>query len=213
MRCLHKLAVSTGMRECRMVDSSIRSHPIGRKAEIRAQLLAARRVTPGQVTQVQTALVDALLQRECRTVAAYVPFGSEPGGPSLPVVLAATVGAAGRVLLPVVRADLDLDWAEHAVELVSGRRGTPEPAGPRLGLTAIGEAEVVVVPAVAVDRRGMRLGRGGGSYDRALARVAPNAYVVALLHDDELLAADLPAEAHDRRVDAAITPAHGLVPL
>jgi 5-formyltetrahydrofolate cyclo-ligase len=66
----------------------------------------------------------------------------------------------------------------------------------------------VVVPALAVDRRGVRLGRGGGSYDRALARLAAGATAVALLHDGELLDA-LPAEAHDRAVTAAVTPSGG----
>jgi 5-formyltetrahydrofolate cyclo-ligase len=71
---------------------------------------------------------------------------------------------------------------------------------------------MVVVPAVAVDARGVRLGRGGGSYDRALARVAPDTLVVALLHDGEVVE-ELPYEPHDRRVDAVITPSGGLVML
>ncbi|MFJ6952794.1 5-formyltetrahydrofolate cyclo-ligase, partial [Micromonospora aurantiaca (nom. illeg.)] len=71
-------------------------------------------------------------------------------------------------------------------------------------------AALVVVPAVAVDRRGIRLGRGGGSYDRALARVPATVPTVALLHDGELVAA-VPALPHDRPVHCVITPADGLV--
>ena len=67
------------------------------------------------------------------------------------------------------------------------------------------------MPALAVSRSGMRLGRGGGSYDRALAR-AESAFTVALLHDGELLD-EVPAEPHDRPVDAVITPADGLIEL
>jgi len=110
------------------------------------------------------------------------------------------------VLLP----DNDLDWVryEGPDSLRPGPRGLREPVGPRLGPDAIAEASLLVVPALAVDRSGLRMGRGGGSYDRALAR-ATNAYSVALLHDGEFLAS-VPAEPHDRRVHAVITPAEGL---
>ncbi|TDB95060.1 5-formyltetrahydrofolate cyclo-ligase, partial [Micromonospora fluostatini] len=87
-----------------------------------------------------------------------------------------------------------------------------EPAGPRLGVTAIAGADLVVVPALAVDRRGLRLGRGGGSYDRALARVPATVPTVALLHDGELVGS-LPAQPHDRPVRAVVTPASGVIEL
>jgi 5-formyltetrahydrofolate cyclo-ligase len=58
----------------------------------------------------------------------------------------------------------------------------------------------------------VRLGRGGGSYDRALSRIRPNALVVALLYDGELVET-LPAEPHDRRVTAVILPGYGLIRL
>jgi 5-formyltetrahydrofolate cyclo-ligase len=82
-----------------------------------------------------------------------------------------------------------------------------EPVGPRLGVDAIAAADVVLVPALAVARDGVRLGKGGGSYDRALARARTGALVVALLWDGELHdAGDLPVEPHDRPVDAVVTP-------
>jgi 5-formyltetrahydrofolate cyclo-ligase len=68
----------------------------------------------------------------------------------------------------------------------------------------------VIAPALAVSSTGMRLGRGGGSYDRVLARVAPNILTIAPVYDTELVAS-LPAEPHDRPVRAAITPSGGLV--
>ncbi len=114
-------------------------------------------------------------------------------------------------LLPVLCPDLDLDWAEYTGALVPGRFGLREPAGPRLGPAAIGSASLVIVPAVAVDRRGVRLGRGGGSYDRALARVPAGTMIVAALYDGELVTA-LPADEHDVRVTAVATPA-GLIRL
>ena len=64
---------------------------------------------------------------------------------------------------------------------------------------------MVLTPGLAVDRTGMRLGRGGGSYDRALGRVPVGTVVCALLYDGELLDA-VPSAAHDRRVTAAVTP-------
>ena len=67
------------------------------------------------------------------------------------------------------------------------------------------DVELVVVPALAVDRRGNRLGRGAGFYDRALAGSRP-ATVVAVIYDDELLDT-VPAEAHDVPVHAVLTPA------
>ena len=107
-----------------------------------------------------------------------------------------------RVLVPVLRDDLDLDWAiyENRGRTVARRaRDVDSRTGPRLGVDAVAEADLVVVPALAVGADGTRLGRGGGSYDRALARVPAGRPVVALLYDGELLP-DVPAEPHDRRV-------------
>jgi len=113
------------------------------------------------------------------------------------------------VLLPVVPAEgADLAWAVDTGRLAPGRFGLLEPVGPRLGPTAIGTADVVVLPALAVDRRGVRLGRGGGYYDRALQHVRPDAVLVAVVFDDELLD-EIPAEPHDQLVTAVVTPSGG----
>ena len=81
-----------------------------------------------------------------------------------------------------------------------------EPVDTRRGVDTIRTAALVIVPALAVDRStGVRLGRGGGSYDRALARVGPNVPTVALLHEGELLDG-VPAEPHDLPVRYAATP-------
>lgn len=191
---------------------------VAAKAALRARLLAARRTLPAEVradaaARIQAPLRTLLGRHPRRTVAGYVPVSPEPGGSELPAVLATTLGPGGRLLLPVLRPDLDLDWAVYSGALVPAGRRLREPPGPLLGPGAIAAAALVLAPAVAVDRRGVRLGRGGGSYDRALARAGPGAYVVALLHDGELLDADLPAEPHDRLVSAVITPADGLVAL
>ncbi|MEU8005812.1 5-formyltetrahydrofolate cyclo-ligase [Catellatospora sp. NPDC049111] len=185
--------------------------PVPAKRELRAAVLAARRaLTPAALDEADTALAARLPELVARgaalTVCAYVPMVGEPGGPGLPDRLAATPGVA-RVLLPVLRPDRDLDWAAYAgpESLVPAAFGLREPTGPRLGVTGITTADLVLVPAVAVDRSGTRLGRGGGSYDRALARVRGGVPVIALLYDGELLDG-IPAEAHDQRVHGALMP-------
>ena len=95
---------------------------------------------------------------------------------------------------------------DPTISLAPGRYGIMEPVDTRRGVDTIRTAALVIVPALAVDRRtGVRLGRGGGSYDRALARVGPNVPTVALLHDGELMEG-VPAESHDCRVRYAMTP-------
>jgi 5-formyltetrahydrofolate cyclo-ligase len=142
------------------------------------------------------------------TVAAYYSVGTEPDTRGL---LFALWKRGSYVILPVLLPDGDLDWAsyEGPESLVPGPRGLLQPAEPVRGPEAIARAHVVLVPALGVDGRGHRLGRGAGSYDRALARVHGQVPVIALLYDDELLPG-LPAEPHDRPVTAIARPTHGV---
>ena len=187
-----------------------RSRPA--KIALRSQLITARRglsATDRQAaaSRVQSQILAVVRREQPAVIAAYVPVGGEPGGADLPLVLA----RRARVLLPVLLPDGDLDWAFFDGSLDDGPRGLREPAGPRLGVTAIAAAELVLVPALAVDSSGVRMGRGGGSYDRALGRLSGSRrpLVLALLHDGELVDA-VPAEPHDQRVDGVITPRGGL---
>jgi 5-formyltetrahydrofolate cyclo-ligase len=183
---------------------------VAAKRAFRREVLARRRAVPAaERAAADAALLGHLLtalteptEPTVTTVAAYVPVGAEPGGPGLPDALRA---AGFIVLLPVLQPDGALDWARYTGELTDGPRGLREPTGPRLGQAAVAGADAVVVPAVAVDRRGVRLGRGGGSYDRALAGVAPAVSVTALLYDGEVVDL-LAAEPHDRHVGAVVTP-------
>jgi len=111
-----------------------------------------------------------------------------------------------RVLLPIVMPDWSLDWAEYVGEdaLAPAGYGLLEPTGPRLGAAAIAEANVVIVPALAIDREGRRLGQGAGCYDRALTFVPTATPVLAVVFDDERLSDPLPEEPHDRRVDGVL---------
>lgn len=183
--------------------------PVAAKQALRASFLDRRAARdPAERSAAAAAVAGALLLglAGVRTFAAFVPDPTEPGHGRLPDVFA-QLGA--RVLLPVVPpGGAELGWAVDTGRLAPGRFGLLEPVGPRLAATALGTAEVVVVPAVAVARDGVRLGRGGGYYDRALAHARAGATVVALVFDDEFVD-DLPAEPHDRRVDAVVTPTGG----
>jgi len=180
-----------------------------RKGELRTRLLAARAARPDAERALAGRLVAAALAARLArrpVVAAYVPTPEEPGAGPLPAALAAVVG---RLLLPVVAArGRELTWAEYDGRLVPGRFGLAEPPGPGLPAGALSSADVVVLPALAVARDGTRLGRGAGYYDRALPLARPDALLVAVVFDDELVD-ELPAEEHDRPVSAVVTPSGG----
>jgi 5-formyltetrahydrofolate cyclo-ligase len=182
---------------------------VAAKAALRQRYLASRQQrSPAERTAATAAVVRALLDglTGARTVGAFAPDETEPGHGRLP---AAYTQLRARIMLPVVpEGGGELRWAVDTGRLAPGRFGLMEPVGPRLGPTAIGAADVVVVPALAVARDGVRLGRGGGYYDRALRHVRADAVLVALVFDDELVA-ELPAEPHDRLVTAVVTPSGG----
>jgi 5-formyltetrahydrofolate cyclo-ligase len=183
------------------------------KAALRKQLLAARSaLTADQRREAGRLIRDALLDlpqlQMAGTVAAYYSVGTEPDTRGLVYAL---WKRGTYVLLPLLLPDGDLDWAsyEGPDSLVPGPRGLAEPGEPPRGADAVARADVVLAPALAVDQAGNRLGRGGGSYDRALARVGPLIPVIALLYDAELLS-HVPAEPHDTPVRAAVRPAAGI---
>lgn len=186
------------------------------KRMLRGELLTVRNgLTADDVRKTTDALaVRALSLPElvrARTVAAYVSVGNEPGTLAL---LDALHARGVRVLLPVLLADNDLDWGAYDGEgsLVrvqhGGKMALLEPSGERLGPAAVEGADAVLLPGLAVDARGMRLGRGGGSYDRVLARLeraGADPALVVLLYDTEVVDR-VPEEPHDRPVHAVVTP-------
>lgn len=181
------------------------------KRALRERLLARRReLAARDLAESAGALRDVLLEQaeleSAGTVAAYVSVGGEPGtGPLLEELEERGV----ETLVPVQLPDGDLDWARYTgpLGLVPATRGVLEPRARRLGPGAVQRASVVLVPALAVDRGGYRLGRGGGSYDRVVARLlGTGALIVALLHEGELLDLPVPREAHDLPVHAVATP-------
>ncbi|MFJ2950064.1 5-formyltetrahydrofolate cyclo-ligase [Streptomyces sp. NPDC087226] len=181
----------------------------------RGILTARNGLTADDVRESAAALARRALAlpelAQARTVAAYVSVGGEPGT----LALLDTLHARGsRVLLPVLLPDNDLDWGVYEGEgsltrvRHGGKMALLEPGGPRLGPDAVTEADVVLLPGLAVDTRGMRLGRGGGSYDRVLARLdraGVHPALVVLLYDTEVVER-VPEEPHDRPVHAVVTP-------
>lgn len=171
-----------------------------------------RALTPDDVRVAAAALGEQALALPRLTaagavVAAYVSVGREPG---TRVLLDALRARGVRVLLPVLLPDNDLDWAayEGPGRLSPAARGLLEPEGARLGPEAVTEADTVLLPGLAVDARGMRLGRGGGSYDRVLARLErarAHPDLIVLLYENEVVA-QVPAEPHDHPVHAVVTP-------
>ncbi|WP_306361063.1 5-formyltetrahydrofolate cyclo-ligase [Nocardia sp. CC227C] len=175
----------------------------------RAELLARRAAVSAEERMAEAAALAAGVTalHADGWVCAYVPVGSEPG--SLALLDALRAGGA-RVLLPVTGPPGPLAWAEYlgGDRLRRARYGLLEPDGPTIP-DALDLAELILIPALAVDRRGVRLGRGAGYYDRTLHAARPDARLIAVVRDDELVD-HLPEEPHDHRMGWVLTPHHGL---
>ena len=194
------------------------------KSELRGRIRASRRARDetsrdevdrllalrvGDIPEVAALVAGAV--EGC--VAAYAAYGTEPRTGRLRALLELS---GVRVLLPVIRDDGGLDWADDGGPLHEDgvSKGIPEPstdvvASGMPGLVAVG-CRVILAPALAVDVDGHRIGKAGGYYDRLLAGLdhldpAERPRVVAVVHDDEVLDA-IPVADHDRSVDAVLTP-------
>jgi len=194
-------------------DTVVTVSPEVGKRELRSAILRRRRALP---PEQRLADAEALarwapeLVSPGDVVCAYVPIGTEPGSPAM---LDALIAAGARVLLPVTHPDAPLSWGWYRPgHLTEASYGLLEPATPHLPPDAIRQAGVILVPALGVDRAGVRLGRGAGFYDRSLSLATPDALLAAVVYDDDLLPA-LPAEPHDIAMTHALTPRAGLVKL
>src|SRR6478752_2433721 len=149
--------------------------------------------------------LDALVARVgARSISCFLSIPTEPGTRSF-VADAAARGI--RVLLPVTRTDGLLDWAVATPDgdIAEGLFGLPEPVGELLGPIALNDVDLLVVPAAAVDRTGMRLGWGRGFYDKTLGSMERCPPVYAVVYDSEVLD-DVPSDVHDQRVTGVVTP-------
>ena len=187
-----------------------RAHDDHARAEVEAQLA----VRVGAIPEIAALVADPA----SGCVAAYASYGTEPGTGRLRGLLEL---AGVRVVLPVIRGDggLDFAWDTGTVDSGSVSPGVPEPTGPIAasgldGLVALA-CRVALVPALAVDLQGNRLGKAGGYYDRLLANLhrldaGSRPLLVAVVHDDDVVGS-VPTEAHDVAVDAVLTPSRYLV--
>jgi 5-formyltetrahydrofolate cyclo-ligase len=192
--------------------------PADEKATARSRFVNDRRAlgNRGRAAQTRAATLRLLAEphlTSADTVAAYWPIGTEPDTR----LLIETLQERGvRVLLPVLLANRDLDWVGYTGDpstLAAGGAGTSHPQGTTLGVDAVSRAQAMIVPALAVTATGVRIGRGGGSYDRVLTRIAaagkaggPTPWTCALLYEGELgTLPETAVEPHDQAVDAACT--------
>ena len=154
---------------------------------------------PALAAQLQ-ALTRSL---EARTISAYL---STPDEPDTRAFLTWAAEQGIRVLLPVIRPDGLLDWAEHdGTETIEATLGMPEPTADALAPTELESVDLMLIPATAVGRDGSRLGGGRGFFDKTIAAMAECPPVYALVHDEELFDS-VPHASYDQPVDGVVTP-------
>jgi 5-formyltetrahydrofolate cyclo-ligase len=179
-----------------------------RKRALRAELRERRRIRTSTERAADAAaltqnLVDLVNDLGASSLSAYL---STPDEPDTRDFLTWTAERGLRVLIPVSRADGLLDWARYdgrdeEVDVL----GMPTPAGELLGPIAINEVDLILVPAAAVDRSGMRMGWGMGYFDKTLGSMEACPPVYAVIFDDELVDS-VPRERHDMPVNGVVTP-------
>ncbi len=178
---------------------------VAAKIELRERLLPVRRTRSQEqrATAAEAIALHRLAERGVAGARRVAAYSSMPGEPGTGPLIAALHERRVEVLVPVVDGE-GLDWVLHEPDAPTRRSslGVEEPTGPRLGADALGSVDVVLVPALAVDHAGRRLGRGAGYYDRALAGVAVP--LVGVVHADELVP-QVPAEDHDVAVQMVVT--------
>lgn len=172
------------------------------KRELRENLKARRAALaydPEHSAELNVRLAEICLSNGAAKIACYLPFGNEP---DTELFIDWAIENEIEVLLPVSNSDGSLSWVKYEGETETGIFGFAEPAGEKVEFNGI---DLLVIPALAIDRNGMRLGKGKGYYDRLLGAMADAPPTVAVVFDDELLDS-VPSEPHDKPVDAAVTP-------
>jgi 5-formyltetrahydrofolate cyclo-ligase len=169
------------------------------KNELRRSLRQARidrQPDQDEAARLSEQLGQFCLDNKVSTAAAYFPIEGEP---DIREFLEWALKTGIKVILPVVAGDY-LNWVHFDGTTEFGAMGFEEGTGKPAKLES---SDVVFVPAMAVDFSGNRMGKGKGYYDRALA--GKKVKTVAVVFDEEILLS-IPAEAHDQKMSAAISP-------
>jgi len=167
------------------------------------RLTNAREVTTKDAGRIAEHVMDLEeIHRACEEglpIACYVSRADEPPTAELRAQL---LDAGAAVLLPRIDGE-NLVWVQVTpeTEWVKNRWNIEEPAGSAFD----GTPAVWIIPGLAIDADGYRLGQGGGYYDRALASVHDDIPIIAIVFEDEVIEA-VPREEHDHRVDIVVTP-------
>jgi len=178
------------------------------KRVLRAELRQRRRDRTTTERENDTVALTATLQRFVteRAITSVTAYLSSPDEPNIRPFLNWASGHDIRTLFPVTRDDGLLDWAVGDGETErEGLFGMPEIVGEVLSPLAINDVDLILAPAAAVDRGGMRMGWGRGYYDKTLGSMANRPPVYAVIFDTEFLD-EVPSERHDQPVDGIITP-------
>jgi len=135
-----------------------------------------------------------------KIIASYFSYSDEPNTDAINKNL---IALGIRVLLPRINGE-ELEWRfwdgnRAGVEKING---IYEPTGELF--TDLSRIDSVIVPALAIDKIGNRLGKGKGFYDRALASI--DAFTIALIYSNEFSSTALPSDSFDIKVKAALTP-------
>jgi 5-formyltetrahydrofolate cyclo-ligase len=156
-----------------------------------------------------TRLDDLIAATGARSISCFLSTTTEPGTRTF---IRAAVARGIRVLLPITREDGLLDWAVAGSdeEIATGLHGLPEPTGEILNPMALDEVDLLLIPAAAVDRTGMRMGWGRGYFDRTIGSMQKCPPVYAVVFDSEILDA-VPRDVHDQPVTGAVTPLRTVV--
>ena len=174
--------------------------------ERRQMMSQAARDTAAEGIRAQ---LDALVDRVgARSISCFLSIPSEPGTRDF---VAGAVARGIRVLLPITRKDGLLDWivATPDGDITEGMFGLPEPVGEVLGPIAVNDVDLMVIPAAAIDRRGMRLGWGRGFFDKTIGSMERCPPVYAVVYDSEVLD-EVPSDRHDQPVTGVVTPTQTL---